>query len=198
MLFSAITSSTSISLLDCARSGQQKAWSEIVRLYAPLVIRWCRQSGIQNSDVDDVLQNVFMSVAVYLDQFGKNTGANSFRGWLWTITRSKIVDHFRKQNELPVEIRGSEFEQLCFGVEESHRVRSEEEDIQDLHDVVNQVLLLIRQDFSEQTWLAFWRTTAMDESVSQVAIDMGMSSAAICMCRARVLRRVKETLANHA
>jgi hypothetical protein len=83
-------------------------------------------------------------------------------------------------------------------VEESHRVRSEEEDIQDLHDVVNQVLLLIRQDFSEQTWLAFWRTTAMDESVSQVAIDMGMSSAAICMCRARVLRRVKETLANHA
>lgn len=193
-MFSANTNSTSISLLDCARKGQQRAWSEIVRLYGPLVVRWCRQYGIQGSDVDDVIQNVFMAVSGHLDKFGLKSGTSSFRGWLWTITRSKIMDHLRKQKELPIGICGSGIQQIGTNLEHGDRDRSEEEDCQDLQEVVSQVLVLIRQDFSEQTWRAFWRTTAMGESVSQVGKDLGMTPAAVCMCRARVLRRVRETL----
>ena len=168
----------------------------MVRLYSPLVVRWCRQHGIQGSDVDDVVQNVFMAVSGRLDQFGRKSGTHSFRGWLWTITRSKIMDHFRKQKELPFEIRGSEFQEMSSNIEVEDR--SVEEDRRDLQEVVGQVLVLIRKDFSEQTWLAFWRTAAMGESVSQVGNDLGMSPAAVCMCRARVLRRVRETLSQTA
>ena len=186
--------STSISLLDSARTGQQRAWSEIVRIYGPLVVQWCRRYGIQASDVDDVVQNVFMAVSGHLDKFGQKAGTHSFRGWLWTITRSKIMDHLRKQKALPIAILGSEFWQINTLIAEESHDRSVCDDQQDLQVLVSQVLVLIRQDFSEQTWTAFWRTTALGESPSQVSKDLGMSSAAVCMCRARVLRRVRETL----
>jgi len=193
-MLSADPNSTSISLLDSARTGQQRAWTEIVRLYGPLVVQWCRQYGIQASDVDDVVQNVFMAVSGHLDQFGQTAGTHSFRGWLWTITRSKIMDHLRKQKALPIAIPGSEFwKRSALIAEESHD-RSVDDDQQDLQVLVSQVLALIRQDFSEQTWNAFWRTTALGESPSQTSKDLGMSPAAVCMCRARVLRRVRETL----
>ena len=186
--------STSISLLNNARTGQQRAWSEIVRLYGPLVVQWCRQYGIQASDVDDVVQNVFLAVSVHLDQFGQKAGTHSFRGWLWTITRSKIMDHLRKQKALPTAIAGSDFwKRSTLTAEESHD-RSVDEDLQDLQILVSQVLALIRQDFSEQTWNAFWCTTVLGESTSQTSKDLGMTPAAVCMCRARVLRRVRETL----
>jgi len=193
-MLSADPNSTSISLLDSARTGQQRAWSEIVRLYGPLVFQWCRKYGIQASDVDDVVQNVFMAVSGHLDQFGQKAGTQSFRGWLWTITRSKIMDHLRKQKALPIAIHSSEFWEMDALLAGESRDRSVDDDQQDLEVLVSQVLVLIRQDFSEQTWNAFWRTTALGESPSQTSKDLGMSPAAVCMCRARVLRRVRETL----
>ena len=193
-MLSADFNSTSISLLNNARTGQQRAWSEIVRLYGPLVVQWCRQYGIQASDIDDVVQNVFMAVSGHLDRFGQRAGTHSFRGWLWTITRSKIMDHLRKQKALPIAIYGSEFWGINTLIAEESHDRSVDDDQLDLQVLVSQVLVLIRQDFSEQTWTAFWRTTALGESPSQVSKDLGMSSAAVCMCRARVLRRVRETL----
>ncbi len=93
--------STSISLLNHARDGQQQAWSDLVRMYGPLVVQWCRQYEIQSCDSDDVVQNVFIAVSRHLDTYGQNSQEHNFRGWLWTIARSKIMDYLRKQKGMP-------------------------------------------------------------------------------------------------
>lgn len=183
--------STSISLIDHAREGQPKAWSDLVCLYAPLVARWCQQYKIQSCDADDVVQEVFISVSRHLVNYGQTSTENSFRGWLWTIARSKIMDHLRKRRDLiPLDsqILG---EWMSFEMEHERSMAEMRDDLQLL---VAQALSIIRNDFSPRSWDAFWKTVALGETAGQVGEDLGMTSAAVCMCRARILRRLRETL----
>ncbi len=191
---SANLQSTSLSLLNHARRGEEVAWNELVRIYGPLVMLWCRQYEIQYVDVDDIVQNVFIAVSNHLDRFGQTTESHNFRGWLWTITRSKILDHLRKERVIPITIADSQLgtlKSLCCSVSSD---RSSEDARRDLLIIVNQTLGQIRRDFSEKTWSAFWRVTALGESPSLVAQDLGMTNAAVCMCRSRVLRRLRDTI----
>ena len=87
--------STSRSLLADVRRAVPAAWERLVRLYAPLVASWCRRWGVAEQDLVDVLQEVFLSVSGHLDRFRKERPADTFRGWLFTITRNKVRDHYR-------------------------------------------------------------------------------------------------------
>ncbi len=150
--------STSISLLNHARDGQQQAWSDLVRLYGPLVVQWCRQYEIQSCDSDDVVQHVFIAVSRHLNTYGQNSQENSFRGWLWTIARSKIMDHLRKQKGMPVPLDATI---LCaVSTIEVENARSSDDARRDLQILVSQALGIIRQDFSDRTWNAFWSVLA--------------------------------------
>ena len=88
--------STSKSLLDRAREGDATAWDRLSLLYAPLVFHWCRRCGLREADTADIVQDVFQAVATHLRPFRKQEPADTFRGWLRTITGNKIHDHFRR------------------------------------------------------------------------------------------------------
>ena len=71
--------STSISLIDQAKAGDKAAWNSLTELYGPLVYRWARQAGLQDSDAVDVMQNVFRDVVSGLGNFHKQKPEDSFR-----------------------------------------------------------------------------------------------------------------------
>jgi RNA polymerase sigma-70 factor (ECF subfamily) len=92
---------TSTSLLGRAKAGEGEAWGRLVELYSPLLYEWCRRSGLQADDAADVAQDVFAEVSKKIKSFHRDRPGDSFRGWLWTIARNKIHDHFRKLKGLP-------------------------------------------------------------------------------------------------
>ena len=61
--FGEMASSTSVSLIARLRDQDGDAWQRLVKLYGPLVYRWCREAGLQASDATDVGQEVFGAVA---------------------------------------------------------------------------------------------------------------------------------------
>src|SRR5688500_9229018 len=81
------TGGTRLSLLARARARETTAWSELVRLYAPLVAHWCRRCGLDSHDAADCMQEVFAAVASSLGTYKPRDANGSFRAWLWTITR---------------------------------------------------------------------------------------------------------------
>jgi RNA polymerase sigma factor (sigma-70 family) len=87
---------TSLSLLERARARDQAAWSRLVDLYGPLLHRWCLGAGLQPADAADVTQEVFAVVARSIDGFRHDRPGDTFRGWLYSITRNKIRDRLRK------------------------------------------------------------------------------------------------------
>ena len=103
-------STTSTSLLDQVKVGDQQAWERLVKLYGPLVYAWCRRWGIQPNDAADVAQEVFRAVAGSIQGFRKDRPNASFRGWLWTIARHEACDHFSRLAKSPQVIGGTDLQ----------------------------------------------------------------------------------------
>src|SRR5437899_12050556 len=79
-------------LLRLADTENQQAWAEFIELYEPLVHRLLRKFGLQDADLRDVAQDVFVAVSRNLDRFEPAFGRGSFRAWLRTITRNLLIN----------------------------------------------------------------------------------------------------------
>src|SRR6516225_8152104 len=99
---------TSRSLLERVKADEAAAWERLVTLYAPLVFHWCRRWNLAETDVADILQEVFQAVFIHVADFGKERQGDSFRGWLRRITRNKLLDHFRRLGRDPRGVGGSD------------------------------------------------------------------------------------------
>ena len=97
---------TSMSLIDQVRSENAEAWSKLAHIYYPLVFHWAKRAGMQDSDAADIVQDVFSIVFKSISRFHKDRPADTFRGWLWTITRNEIRGWFRKQKAMQAKARG--------------------------------------------------------------------------------------------
>ena len=66
-------SETSLSLLDRIReSPESEHWDRLVALYTPLLRLWVRRYQIQDSDVDDIVQDVLSTLVNDLPRFEHN------------------------------------------------------------------------------------------------------------------------------
>ncbi len=90
------STATDLSLLDRARARDDSAWRQLVDLYSPLVIQWCRRLQVDHEGTADCIQEVFTAVARSLDTYHPPGTSGAFRGWLWTITRNKLRDAARR------------------------------------------------------------------------------------------------------
>jgi RNA polymerase sigma-70 factor, ECF subfamily len=184
---------TSRSLIDRARANDPDAWAALVDLYAPLAHRWCRRLGLNDADAADVLQDVFLSVAAHLGGFKKERSGDTFRGWLRVILRNKVHDHFRRLGREPGGEGGTEA-QLRFA-----RLTDPEPTEEGSDDAAERLLLrrccdLIRPEFHDRTWQAFWATAVEGRPAPDVAADLGMTAVGVRVAKSRVLQRLREAL----
>jgi RNA polymerase sigma-70 factor (ECF subfamily) len=79
-------------------------------------------------------------------------------------------------------------------VEDAAVTKDEDEDpAEELDGLRRRALELVRGEFEERTWRAFWLTVVEGRSPSDIAAEMGVTPTAIRMAKSRVLRRLKET-----
>lgn len=189
------STSTSRSLLERVKRAEPEAWDRLVTLYAPLVFHWCRSWGLREQDAADIFQEVFQSVAVHIGGFRKERAGDTFRGWLRTITRNKIHDHFRRRGREPEGVGGSEAQAQLAELpapEASESSSLTEENVE--RGLVARALELVRPEFAERTWQAFWRTAIEGRSAPEVAAELSMSAGAVRVAKSRVLQRLREEL----
>jgi RNA polymerase sigma-70 factor (ECF subfamily) len=209
---------TSLSLLGRVKADDQQAWQHLVGLYTPLVCHWCARWQVTGADADDVVQDVFLAVAAGIDKFqrpGPAVGAaseprptgsvgpqapsavtgpqatGSFRSWLGAITRNKLSDFYERRQRQPAAQGGSDVHRLLQEIPDS-TLSDDAADAAQLSDVYYRALELIRGDFEDHTWQAFWRTAVDNHTPAEVATALGMSKVAVRQAKARVLRRLKE------
>ena len=188
--------STSRSLLADAKLADPAAWERVVRLYAPLVAYWCRKWGVAEQDISDVLQEVFSAVAGHLDHFRKERLGDTFRGWLFTIARNKVRDHFRDRAAEPSAAGGTEATLQLQQIPDSaaHDELPEVADDMLLDDLLRKALESIRGEFHERTWKAFWGAVVEGRAAADVAADLGMKPGAVRVAKSRVLLRLRREL----
>jgi len=187
---------TSRSMLQRARNRESEAWEELVEIYTPLVYFWCRRVVVPEQDIPDLVQDVFRAVIANIASFRKQKPSDTFRGWLRTITRSKISDYYRRQGRSPP---------ACGGTDNRHRLEQipEADDLGNDMDaaeesaeqsIIFQGLEGIREQFQPKTWEAFWRVVIDQKSVADVAQELGMRPGTVRVAKCRVLQRLRQQL----
>jgi RNA polymerase sigma-70 factor (ECF subfamily) len=187
--------STSSTLLARVRNRDQAAWDRLVRLYSPLVYRWCRRAGLQEADAADVGQEVFRAVARGVGEFRHDREGDSLRAWLRVITRNKVCDFTRRQADQCNAVGGSDAQHRLEGVaaDEATTAAGSEEDDRLL--IYRRAVELLLSECEERTRQAFWRVVVERQAPADVAADLGLSLNALYLLKSRLLRRLREEFA---
>ena len=185
-------SGTSSSLLDRVKADEAGAWDRLVTLYAPLLYHWCRKWKLQEEDLADVFQEVFKTLVIHIGGFRREREGDTFRGWLRTITRNKVLDHFRKQGREAD--GGSDANQRLARIPAPEDDANDPEEAEAMRRLFLRGLDLIRDEFEERTWKAFWGTAIEGRSPQDVGTRLSMSPGAVRVAKSRVLQRLREEL----
>lgn len=194
---SAASDSTSSSLLERVKARDPGGWSKLSQIYGPLVYGWARRAGLQASDAADVTQEVFRAVATNVAAFRRERPGDSFQGWLWTIARNKIRDHYRRRSTEP-QAEGGSHCQARFANLPDALSADESIDAASQSLVNHRFLELVRAEFETRTWQAFWLTAVESRSAADVAQELGMSLGAVYVAKSRVLARIRQEAAGLA
>lgn len=181
--------STSSSLLQRVQERDEAAWRQLVSMYGPTIYQWGRRAGVQPNDAADLVQQVFETVMHNITRFERGE-RGCFRGWLWTIFRSRLMDLYRQSRHRPQAMSAAALECLAMSLQEAE---PPELTSSELTQTVRQAIQIVRGDFSETTWQAFWCSTVLRQRTVDIAAALHLTPSAVCMCRSRVLRRLRET-----
>src|SRR5215510_11939375 len=93
---------TRVSLLVRLRDGSDaEAWHEFVHLYAPVIYGFARKRGLQDADAADLMQEVLRSVSTAAQRLEYDPSRGTFRGWLFTVTRNKVLNFLDGRRRRP-------------------------------------------------------------------------------------------------
>lgn len=171
------------------------AWDEFVALYGPLVYRLARRKGIQPADADDLVQEVFSSVAESVTDWLDRTDRGPFRAWLFRIARNTAINFLTRRRHRPMS-RGGETSQLDeFAADDD---ATDEFELEFKREAFRRAAEEVRERVSEQTWEAFWLTSVETQSITEAAQRLGMSVGAVYIARSRVMKKLRDQAARFA
>jgi len=191
---SAMSGSMSTSLLARIKDRDSDAWTRLVKLYGPVVYGWARRAGLQATDAADVVQNVFVAVAKDISGFRHDGRNHGFRRWLRTVARNRICDRFRDMANEPQAAGGTDAQRNLQQLPGFLPEPSDEPDPGEVHRLRRRTVELLRGEFNDNVWKAFWRVAIEGDRPADVAEDLGLSVWAVYKSRTRVLHRLNREL----
>lgn len=189
-------SETSKSLLQKAGSDpQSEAWFRLFVIYEPLISGWVLRSGINQSEVADVTQEVLKAVSTDLRKFEHNGNIGAFRNWLKKITINRCRRHWDAQKR-KVNLEDNENRESGISVlEQLEDPRSELTALWELeHDryTAERILQLVKKDFGPTTIEIFTRNVLHEEPAQVIAHDLDIPVARVYKAKFRVTTRLQQ------
>ena len=188
--------STSTGLIEGLKARQPDAWQRLADLYGPLVYGWCRRHGLGAPDAADVMQEVFAAVSTGIDRLAPDQPGSTLRGWLWGIARHKICDVYRAKAGRAEGAGGTDAQQRLARIPEQlpESTAPGAGDQDPGRSLFYRALEMVRAEFEQRTWEAFWRVVVDGRDTADVAADLGVTANAVRQSKSRVLRRLRAEL----
>ena len=174
-------SQTHVSLLARLSAGTDlTAWQDFQTRYGDLIRAVCVRQGLQAADVDDVFQDVLVSLSRAMEQFRYDPERGRFRAYLRTVVTNAISRRWRQTQsaarlsrvEEPAAVAGSVWDDEW----RQHHFRS--------------AMRTIEQEFSQSDLAAFRMYALEGRAPEAVAGELGISRDSVYQAKSRVLRRL--------
>jgi RNA polymerase sigma-70 factor, ECF subfamily len=180
------------SLLFRAQHGEENAWKDLTDLYRPLIIGWLNRQGVPAGDLEDLTQDVLLTVIKHLPTFEHSGRRGAFRAWLRTIVCSRTTDYWRAIDAGTQGQGGSGATAALQDIADPDSGLNKQWDEEHDRYVLNCVLDLVDEEFEPSTLQAFRRLALDGASGTEAAGELGLSVAAVYVAKSRVLQRIRE------
>lgn len=190
-----MTTVTSLSLLESMRGGADaQAWQQFFRRYAPMLMAFAKSVGLSDADADDAVQETLVAVHGAfreLEQpFDRTRG--KFKAWLRGVGLHKIRDVQRGRGRR--ERVAQEYAAEAAPADDM----PEYERAFELEWERNQLAICLErvaQEVEPSTFQAFELYAVENKRPVQVAELLGLKVNAVYIAKSRVIRRMREMLA---
>lgn len=92
------TDATRASLIERLRNVRDDAsWFEFFKIYWRFIYARARQSGLSETEAQEVVQETLISVAKHMPTFRYDPAIGKFKSWLLVVTKRKITDQLRRR-----------------------------------------------------------------------------------------------------
>jgi len=88
---------------EYAAGNDEAVWKELIELYAPALKIYVklRDSNLDDADVDDVVQEIFIRLVDVLRHQAYDNGKGRFRSYLAVMVKRLLVDRYRRKMARP-------------------------------------------------------------------------------------------------
>jgi RNA polymerase sigma-70 factor (ECF subfamily) len=176
-------------LVRLTRSGpsDERAWREFVDYYAPIIYRWCARRGLQDTDAQDVTQQVLLKLATKLPAFTYDP-SRSFRSWLRTITYHAWADFLSEQGPV-ASAHPNEWAALTTAEAREDLLRRIEDEFD--MELLEQAMARVREQVEPATWEAFRMTALEGVPAAEAARRLGKQVANVYVLRSNVQKLLR-------
>jgi RNA polymerase sigma factor (sigma-70 family) len=170
-------------------SADPPAWEEFVKRYHPMIRAWCLKWALQDSDADDVAQEVLVKLVAAIRKFQYDP-ARSFRAWLKTVTQHAVADFVDARRKDPGRTAGP----IDLVAESSDARTDLERQMEDAIDseVLELAMQLVKRRVKPTTWDAFALTAVEGLSGVAAAQKLQMPVAHVFVAKSRVQKMVRD------
>jgi RNA polymerase sigma-70 factor (ECF subfamily) len=182
-------------ILRLPDADDARAWDDFVAVYAPLVYRLARRHGLQPADSDDLVQDVLAAVAKAVETWLARDDRGPFRAWLLRIARNHAMNALTRHKYRPVGTGDSNMAALLAQQPSANGEAASEFDLEYRRELFHWAAERVREEVSDRTWQAFWRSTIEEQTIAAVAKEQEMSVGSVYIARSRVMARLREFVA---
>lgn len=183
--------STHASLLARLTTGSDgSAWGEFCTRYADLIRGFALRRGLQSSDADDILQEVFLALTTAMKSFQYDPERGRFRGFLKTIAVRAIGKRLRRSAPA---ISQSVADEL---LDSASSGDEDDWDSEWRQHHLRHALQRIRVEFRASDLRAFEMMTRDGLDAKSVASELGISVDSAYQAKSRILKRLKSLVAD--
>ncbi|MFM2014199.1 MAG: hypothetical protein RLZZ396_2983 [Planctomycetota bacterium] len=181
---------TTSSLVADLKSLSPERWEALVLLYSPTLRYWLYLEKVPQAAMEDLLQESLRSIYSGIGNFERTKENGSFRGWMRTIIRRRVVDYRRRNAEkLPTQAHLLNELKAPSEIEES-----QEDQEQTNREIIARAFELVRQRVNPQTWQMFEMSVLESLPTQEIASTLGVTQANVRMAKARVAKLLRELL----
>jgi RNA polymerase sigma-70 factor (ECF subfamily) len=184
---------TSLTLMERLRRdpADPRAWEEFVRRYRPMIRAWCLRWGMQDSDADDMTQDVLVKLLGAFRRFQYDP-SRSFRAWLKTVARHALSDFLADRRDEPKSLPGPVGAIAASGDARADLERQLEEAFR--RELLELAMRRVEGRVKPKTWEAF-RLTAIDGLPgAEAARRLQVPVATVFVSRHRVQKMIQEEI----
>lgn len=185
------------SLLSRVRNaGDREAWETFDEQYRELLLRYCRQRGLQEADAEDVRQIVMMGLARSLRSFEYRPELGRFRTYLGRVVRNAIAQYVSSPRSRRTPLSVEELGDLSAdvhpaGAPGAERAEDELWEREWMHHHLRQAMARARKAFDPRT-LQVFEHLLVGKPVREVAQLYGASVDSVYKIKQRVRAHLED------